>query len=195
MAQGAGLSAETLRSIVSRCEGVPLILEEVTRNALEPATRGQARGWRADPARCRGRRMVVESRSAPPPTQNDRADRRRARAGVFHRRAATYVSDQAANVGDTIAQPSEQGFFTPPGSSDRARFPHAMIRDAVYRTLLRDYRRSLHSIAADTLNAATWELEASPRRCCAASVRGHPFPRGNSAPPGSKRRTVARGAT
>ena len=38
MAKGVALSDETVRQIVDRCEGVPLVLEEVTRSALEATT-------------------------------------------------------------------------------------------------------------------------------------------------------------
>ena len=52
---------------------------------------------------------------------------------------------------------AEHGLFAPPGSSgsDRASFRHALIRDAVYETLVsKEYLRRLHSRAADTLMRA-----------------------------------------
>ena len=97
--------------------------------------------------------LVVESRLERWRQHKTLVDRRRAGAGVFHWLAATNAAgpgrqdrryDRAALRARFLRR---RAAATGPGSS------HAMIRDAVYQTLLRDDRRVLHSIAADTLNA------------------------------------------
>ena len=56
VAKGAPLPDETVRRIVDRCEGVPLVLEEVTRNALEVAGRsGEADAATGSEGKCRHR--------------------------------------------------------------------------------------------------------------------------------------------
>jgi hypothetical protein len=150
------LSADQVQAIVGRCEGVPLILEEVTRATVENAARGQVldvdAGLRGTvPAALQ---LVVESRL-------DRWQKYKAlvqAAAVLGREFSIglleeIVPDRAGQVVEAIRMLADHGFFGRPAESaaGRARFTHAMIRDAVYQTLLRDDRRWLHSRAADTL--------------------------------------------
>ncbi len=168
VAKGSVLATDLIESIVSRCEGVPLILEEVTRNTLEAAPRGEAAS--ADAA-SRGAvpvslQLVVESRlerwqQYKPVVQAASVLGREFSIGVL----GHVLAERMENLGETITLLAEHGLFAPRASatSGRARFTHAMIRDAVYHTLLRDDRRWLHSRAADTLSARyQGSLDASP---------------------------------
>lgn len=158
VAKGAVLSADLIQGIVGRCEGVPLILEEVTRGTLETVTRGEAVNF---DAASRGAvpaplQLVVESRlerwqQHKPIVQAASVLGREFSIGVLQQ----MLPAAADNVVNAINMLADHGLFAEraASASDRARFTHAMIRDAVYQTLLRDDRRWFHSQAADTLNA------------------------------------------
>jgi class 3 adenylate cyclase/tetratricopeptide (TPR) repeat protein len=159
VAKGAALAGTLVSDIVRRCEGVPLILEEVTRGALESSSRADAL---ATGASMRGPvpaplQLVVESRL-------ERWQQHKAvvqAASVLGREFSVslleqMVPNQAAGVSQVIRLLAEHGLFLPSdgASGDRARFSHAMIRDAVYQTLLRNDRRQLHSRVADKMRSA-----------------------------------------
>jgi class 3 adenylate cyclase len=158
VAQGAALSPGLVGDIVQRCEGVPLILEEVTRAALETAARGHAL-----PA------GAVASGSVPAPLQlvvESRLERWREHkftvqaASVLGRTFSLPLLEQLVPMeGEELRAAvrllADHGLFVTheDARGERASFPHAMIRDAVYQTLLRDDRRELHSRVADRLAA------------------------------------------
>lgn len=158
VARGTALASSLVNDIVRRCEGVPLILEEVTRGTLESTSHGEtpvagaaSRGPVPAPLQ-----LVVESRL-------ERWQQHKAivqAASVLGREFSVrlleqMVPDPAIEVAHVIRLLSEHGLFAPhaEAASDRASFPHAMIRDAVYQTLLRDDRRELHSRVADKLRS------------------------------------------
>lgn len=152
------LSDAVERGIVSCCEGVPLILEEVTRNALEASARGEKPSFESVsqgpvPAPLQ---LVVESRIERWPQHKSLVQA----ASVLGREFSIRLLQQMVHlphetVAGVLAELALHGLFAQvnPVAADRARFPHAMIRDAVYQTLLRDDRRALHSRVADTLGA------------------------------------------
>lgn len=152
------LSDAVERGIVSCCEGVPLILEEVTRNALEACARGENPSFESVsqgpvPAPLQ---LVVESRIERWPQHRSLVQA----ASVLGREFSIRLLQQMVHlphktVAGLLAEMALHGLFAPVHTvaGDRARFPHAMIRDAVYQTLLRDDRRALHSRVADTLSA------------------------------------------
>ncbi|MDB5947895.1 MAG: adenylate/guanylate cyclase [Ramlibacter sp.] len=159
VAKGAALATSLVSEIVRRCEGVPLILEEVTRATLETMSRGETLGAGAAsrgpvPAPLQ---LVVESRL-------ERWQQHKAivqAASVLGREFSVslleqMVPDQAIEVARVIRLLADHGLFAPHAEAvgGRASFTHAMIRDAVYQTLLRDDRRELHSMVADQLKAA-----------------------------------------
>jgi hypothetical protein len=152
-----GLPSARVDDIVNRCGGVPLLLEEVTRIALDQADPGAAprpsqTGDGAVPAELQ---LVVESRL-------DQLSALRSiieAASVLGREfpvpaLAAMVVAERDGVAQAIERFAEHGLFRQPNSEhpDRAGFRHALIRDAVYETLVsRDYLRRLHSRAADAL--------------------------------------------
>lgn len=162
------LSDELVHGIVGCCEGVPLILEEVTRSTLEAAARGESPNFESVsrgpvPAPLQ---LVVESRL-------ERWQQHKAlvqAASVLGREFSVrllqkVIGRSQEDVDEILAQLALHGLFArrDAGTGDRARFPHAMIRDAVYQTLLRDDRRALHSRVADTLGAQiSARQDASP---------------------------------
>jgi class 3 adenylate cyclase len=154
---GGGLSRAEVDDIVSRCGGVPLLLEEVTRCIVERADAGAAA------------RAAHSSESAVPPelqlVVESRLEQWHALRGIVEAASVlgrefpvplleAMVPGRAGEVSPALAQLAEQGLFAPrvPGGSERASFRHVLIRDAVYETLVsREHLRRLHARAADAL--------------------------------------------
>jgi class 3 adenylate cyclase len=152
------LSEEIVSRIVERCEGVPLVLEEVTRGALEapnrPADSTTTTTRNADvPAPLQ---LVVQSRMSRWPRLSPIVQS----AAVLGRDFSMTMleglvpASRGSEVAEAIDVLAREGLFADPGRSpgERVRFKHAMICDAVYNTLLGSDRRRLHSDAADFLS-------------------------------------------
>jgi class 3 adenylate cyclase/tetratricopeptide (TPR) repeat protein len=155
-ASGDGLSASRIETIVGRCGGVPLLLEEVTRNSLEQSDdaaigSAQAPGSSVPPEL----QLVVESRLGRWPQFKGIIEA----ASVLGRDFPLPLLDamvpgQRSEVVEALSVFADHGLFAQPGASGegRAGFRHGLIRDAVYETLVsKDYLRWLHSHAADAL--------------------------------------------
>jgi class 3 adenylate cyclase len=158
VAQGAALAAGAVGDIVRRCEGLPLILEEVTRGMLEAASAGDplAAGVAAAGSVPAPLQLVVESR-----LERSRDHKLVAQAASVLGRVFSLplleqlLPGQAREVRAAVSRLAENGLLALDGAAgaDHGSFTHAMIRDAVYHTLLRDDRRELHSRVADQLRA------------------------------------------
>jgi len=158
VAKGRPLSEETVRRIVDRCEGVPLVLEEVARGALEGANRpveatASAPATGDVPAPLL---LVVQSRMSrwsrfAPILQSAAVLGRDFSRQLLER---IVPSSRGAEVAEAIDVLAREGLLADPDQSpqERARFKHAMICDAVYTTLLSSDRRRLHSDTADILS-------------------------------------------
>jgi class 3 adenylate cyclase len=153
LAGGAELSEGAIATIVSRCEGVPLLIEELTRSALEePAadtrsTAGKSEGDVPVPLQ-----LVVETRLA---KHGDIAQIARV-ASVLGREVyipllAHLTAADPTNLRGALQRLGEEGLFESYESGRRARFRHAMICEAVYATVMPRERRTWHSSAADAL--------------------------------------------
>lgn len=168
VAKGAALPNETVGDIVRRCEGVPLILEEVTRGTLETASRGESppAGATAGGSVPAPLQLVVESRLERSRDHKLIVQAASVLGRVFSLRLLEQmVPGRAKEVRGAIRHLADNGLLVPAGDAggDRASFKHAMIRDAVYQTLLRDDRRELHSLVADQLRSGEAPVgEASP---------------------------------
>jgi class 3 adenylate cyclase len=169
VAGGTDLPADVMQSIVERCEGVPLLLEEVTRSTLETAAGAEVIRLEAEPAGPvpTPLQLVVESRLARRPDLEPIVQA----AAVLGREFSVSVLEQmvpegkSARVAETLALFARHGVFAPhaPSAGDRARFRHAMICEAVHETLLGEDRKRFHSDAADILRSGhPGTPEASP---------------------------------
>jgi class 3 adenylate cyclase/tetratricopeptide (TPR) repeat protein len=169
IARGTVLAEGAIRGILARCEGVPLLLEEVTRSAVEASGRGESvtEGSTHDESVPAPLEMVVQSRLGRWPQLTPIVQAASVLGRDFSVRLLEQMvpSNQQADVVDAISLLARHGLFThrAADAGDHARFKHAMICDAVYNTLLGRDRERLHSHAADTLSADYEETpEGSP---------------------------------
>ena len=147
------------------CQGVggnPLFLEERLASLIDTgAVQHGSAGWRTGPGTTDAVPEAIER------LIRSRADRlspaaREAivAASIFgdtiERAAIGAVSDLTDELDEALAELVSGGFLTGDGHEPEPvyRFRHALIRDAVYRSLLRPERRRLHARAA-------WHMEAS----------------------------------
>jgi hypothetical protein len=153
---GGELSPRRVDDIVSRCGGVPLLLEEVTRSMVEQDGAGAAVRISQPPDSSvpPELQVVVESRLEQWPHLRAIIDAASVLGREFPMPALqAMVPDCAADVPAAIERFTEHGLFAST-RRERASFRHALIRDAVYETLVsKAYLRDLHSRAADTLGS------------------------------------------
>lgn len=151
---GAALGEETVRTILARCDGVPLFLEEFARAAAER---------KAGP----GAEMpdtlaeVLESRLDAVGDAKTTAQI----AAVLGREVTPSLLEPLAALGaTTMAQHLERlvgaGLLVPTrGPAQRAyAFRHAVLREAAYASLRRDRRRALHRATAELISRAHPDL-------------------------------------
>lgn len=155
------LTSEMIEEIVSRADGVPLFLEELTKAVLEVAEDGSA-----------SNAVIL---AAPPPailvpatlyaSLMARLDRLGPEAKTVaqvgsalgrefsHELLAALAGASEAELRATLSRLSEAGLILSQGAPPRATylFKHALVQDAAYGTLLRGPRRELHGRIAETL--------------------------------------------
>ena len=154
---GRELPAEQVDDIVNRCGGVPLLLEEVTRSTVEQVDAGAAvrPAHASDSAVPPELQLVVESRLELWPQLRGIIEA----ASVLGREfpvalLETMPGARGRDIPSAIVRFAELGLFAPQSEHGRASFRHALIRDAVYETVVgKEYLRRLHSDAADSLIA------------------------------------------
>ncbi len=161
MAGSDALAEGMVEAIVSRCDGVPLFLEEVTTAVLETAKRTDGQAQALPP---RGGSPPV------PPTIHASLLARLDRLGT-----ARHVAEAAAVIGrdfsiDLLRHVHEGGDHgllaaidrliggglvlpSGPSGAGRFRFKHALIQDTAYGMMLRGRRRTLHARIAMALEA------------------------------------------
>ena len=154
---GRQLEPERVDIIVNRCGGVPLLLEEVTRSTLEHTSLADMASPRQPTSTSvpPELQLVVESRLGRWPTLKRVVEA----ASVLGREfpvplLEAMLPGRRTDVSTALSVFADHGLFSPSdsGRRDRASFRHALIRDAVYETLVsREYLRSLHAQAADIL--------------------------------------------
>jgi class 3 adenylate cyclase len=155
-AKGVILSDEAVSRIVKRCEGVPLVLEEVTRTVLEANQPDGAfvpvsvDGGVPEPLQ-----LAVQSRLYRWPQHMPVVQLASVLGREFSvqllRKMIPDVGD--SEVAETIHVLTREGLIVGSDSApgNRTRFKHAMICEAVYNTLLRSDRQRIHSRVADIL--------------------------------------------
>jgi len=150
-----GVSDVDIEQIVQRCEGVPLVLEEVARSAADPATAGDAVATGYATAAPGPLELVVQSRLGRLESIVPLAQAAAVLGREFSLRVLAQINKEPSDgalVGAVNAM-AREGLVerAVAGIDERARFKHVMIREAVYNTLLGKERQRLHSLAADTL--------------------------------------------
>ena len=156
VAKGAPLSNSVMGRIVDRCEGVPLLLEELTRSTLETAGAGESIALEADVASPvpTPLQLVVESRLSRLPELEVIVQAASVLGREFSINALEQMvpRDRRAKITEALVLFIRHRVFARvPRASDRAQFRHAMICEAVHATLLARDRKRLHSQAADIL--------------------------------------------
>ena len=145
--------------IIDRCEGVPLLIEEVTRSILETVTAAESISVPTEAASMvpTPLHLVVESRLGRLPG----LERIVRAASVLGREFSINVLEQMvpddgpAKVAEALNRFISHGVLARVArASDRAQFRHVMICEAVHDTLLARDRKRLHSRAADILREA-----------------------------------------
>jgi class 3 adenylate cyclase len=168
VAKGCALATELIQDIVARCEGVPLLLEEVTRSTVERASG-------AEPVRIASERsgavptplqLVVESRlgrrpDLEPIVQAASVLGREFSVGLLERMVP---GEPRAKVVEALTLFTRYGLFSKRAAAgDRARFRHVMMCEAVHDMLLGEDRKRLHSHAAELLQSGDVDTpDASP---------------------------------
>ncbi|HJS85629.1 MAG TPA: adenylate/guanylate cyclase domain-containing protein [Acetobacteraceae bacterium] len=153
------LAKGVVEAIVSRCDGVPLFLEEITTSVLEEAKRrdGQAqasclRGSApAVPLTIHASLMARLDRLGP---ARHIAEAAAAIGRDFSIDLLRYVHQGADHVLDAaISRLIEAGLVVPSGPTGEGsfRFKHALIQDTAYGMMLRSRRRALHERIAAAL--------------------------------------------
>jgi tetratricopeptide (TPR) repeat protein len=155
VAPEGNLSPSVIEQIVTRCEGNPLYLEETTRSVLETAREHGSEGIRATilrevPTTLQG---LVQARldrwpSAKPVIQAASVVGRDFTLPLLQR-----LLPERTDVPQAIALLVDRDVLVRDGDkpSGSIRFKHALIHDAVYRTVVRSERQRLHSMIADVL--------------------------------------------
>ncbi|WP_158219737.1 AAA family ATPase [Ideonella sp. A 288] len=166
--RSAVCTEETAAWIVARAEGVPLVLEELTRSVLEGRALPGAAGVPVT------LRTIVQVRV-------DAHPERRAvlqAAAVLGRRfsldmLSTLTDMPPEGVAGAMAQLAADGFLALPApTAGVASFRHALIHEAVYDTLMRADRRRLHGAVADLLDAQVGSLPEAERAVIAVHQLG-----------------------
>lgn len=142
---GDALPPADARKIVERSEGVPLLLEELTRAATELAGDRRAPGGVPHSLQ-----LVVETRLVQNP---DLATAAKVASALGREVHLPLLASLTATDETTVRRLAQTGFFDldPAEPGGRARFRHLMICEAVYETVLGQERRSIHSRVADAL--------------------------------------------
>jgi class 3 adenylate cyclase/tetratricopeptide (TPR) repeat protein/energy-coupling factor transporter ATP-binding protein EcfA2 len=160
IAASKGLSADTVAAIVEKTDGVPLFVEEMTKNVMESAGEGGA----AVPATLKDSLMARLDRLG-------EARETAQIAAVLGRQFSLALLDAVApkhgsELEGVLARLASAGIVFPEGrgTEQRFSFKHALLRDAAYESLLLARRREWHERTARALEerfpeAATNEPE------------------------------------
>ena len=160
MTGGRKLPAEVLAQIVAKTDGVPLFVEELTKNVLESGLLiEEPERYRLDGA--------LPPMAIPSTLQDSlmaRLDRLAAvkeiaQIGAAIAREFSYsllhavVGSDEASLRSALAQLEESELVFRDGAPPEARysFKHALVQDTAYESLLRSRRQILHRRIAETL--------------------------------------------
>ncbi|WP_171238644.1 AAA family ATPase [Ruegeria sp. HKCCA5763] len=141
------LSAEDIQQLIDRAQGVPLFLEELTRQAL----RDEAGRHSLIPTSLDG--LVMQQLDRLSGNAKGTAQVASVLGQVFDRTLLAAVSELDADGLDAaLDQLLEADLIRRhEGQPDSYFFRHALTRDGAYSTLLRQRRKALHAVTADQL--------------------------------------------
>lgn len=147
LAGEAGVAEADADAIVVRSEGVPLLVEELTRAAVDAAA-GRGPAEPVGGSVPLSLQLVVESRLVQNPELAMAARTASALGREIHLPLLASLTEMDTATARRLA---DVGFFDLHAGGERARFRHAMICEAVYETVLGHERRAIHSRVADAL--------------------------------------------
>ena len=155
--------------IIERTDGIPLFVEEMTKAVLEAESEGEARRTGccspspalSVPASLHASLMARLDRLGP---AKEVAQIGAALGREFsHALLAAVVPKPEAELGSALDRLIEAGLLFRHGVPPHATylFKHALVQDAAYGTLLREPRRALHALIAETLESQFPEIAES----------------------------------
>ena len=181
LAGGKALPAALLEQILTRTDGVPLFVEELTKSILESGELKEA----GDHYEYAGSARAVTIPATLRDSLMARLDRfmpvkEIAQIGAAIGREFSYELIAAvapmpqAQLDDALAQLSESGLAFRRGTPPDAvyTFKHALVQDAAYDSLLKSRRQELHAKIARVIEAALPEHQDHRTRGAGASPHG-----------------------
>ena len=200
LAGGKALPAALLEQILTRTDGVPLFVEELTKSILESGELKEA----GDHYEYGGSARAVTIPATLRDSLMARLDRfmpvkEIAQIGAAIGREFSYELIAAvapmpqAQLDDALAQLSESGLAFRRGTPPDAiyTFKHALVQDAAYDSLLKSRRQELHAKIARVIEAALPEHQDHRTRGAGASPHGSgPYRSRHSALAGRRRAGV-----
>lgn len=158
-AAGRELPEPLLAGIVERGAGNALFLEELTHAALESGGSERLPG---------SLQMLVQARLDRRPELKPVMQAAAVLGREFRFQLLARLAPEAGRIDGAMARLVDDGLLVPAGAASMGtlRFKHALIQDAVYRTLLRGERQRLHARTAELLAgdfAGTAEASADQR--------------------------------
>ncbi len=150
LAEGQGLSKEVLGQIVAKTDGVPLFVEELTKNVVESLQPNLARSERSSPP--------LSIPSTLEDTLRERLDRLSSAKDVAqvgaaigrsfsHKIIAAVMSKDADALQQALDRLAEARLILPQGVPPDTlyTFKHMMLQEVAYESLLRSQRLQLHA--------------------------------------------------
>jgi predicted ATPase/class 3 adenylate cyclase len=167
VARGKALPGDVLRQILTRSDGVPLFVEELTRSALESGVlEERSASWEV--VRPPSKELIPVAVHASLAARIDRLGPARATAQLaatigreFSLALLAAVSDRGeARLRQDLQRLKEAGLAWESGEAgpDVFVFKHALVRDAAYESLLRTTRQTYHGRIAAALRGSLSEL-------------------------------------
>jgi hypothetical protein len=162
--RNAELAPEFVQVLLEKSEGNPLFIEEILRylgsaDALIESPRGLTMQPGAERDLAGGNlQHLVLARVDALPAEMRQTLRFAAVQGRQFSQAVLEAVEQGEDLSPHLAEAADRGLIepTPGGKRDDWRFRHALLRDAIYGSLLEDTRFPMHQIigtAIETLNA------------------------------------------
>ena len=167
---GVSLPDDVVQEIVTRSDGVPLYLEEVTRAVIEEATADAKTGGsiptkleNAVPVTLHASLIARLDRIGPTAKEIAQVGAAIGREFSYEFLAAASQRSQS-DLTEALTRLVEAGLIFRHGALPQVTFlfKHALVQDAAYSTLLRGARRNLHARIADALLAARQSESIAP---------------------------------